>query len=402
MAKCANRELSPGTLRGSRVLNILFVSPSDPRDKKSWSGTPFHMMDALLKHANVTTLTPRTYRLLHHAKRAEKLLSLLIFRNKNHHTGTLTKLIYRLAIYRELKKQKYTALLTPAGSGVLNSILDIKTRYPNISVVYSSDATVDLMQEYYPEFSGMPKQLKSKLQKIEKSAIDLADVILYPSQWAANSAIDTYTANPANVHVIPWGINMQSPAPRQLSKHDDKLRLLFVGVDWERKGGAIAVDTLNELRQLGVDAHLTIVGCKIPSSINFEHITHYRYLNKNNKDESEKLSELFYESDLFLLPTKAECLGIVFCEAASFGLPSVTTNTGGIPSVVIDNKTGIVLANNSSGKDFANRISTLLSEPKRLTQMRKNAKDHYIKSLNWGSWANKVSVLLSNNNQTSK
>jgi hypothetical protein len=127
-------------------LNILFVSPSDPRDKKSWSGTPFHMMDALLKHAKVTTLTPRTYRLLHHTKRAEKLLSLLIFRNKNHPTGTLTKLIYRLAIYRELKKQKYTALLTPAGSGVLNSILDIKTRYPNISVVYSSDATVDLMQ----------------------------------------------------------------------------------------------------------------------------------------------------------------------------------------------------------------------------------------------------------------
>jgi glycosyltransferase involved in cell wall biosynthesis len=354
------------------------------------------MMDALSAHADVSALPPFIYRLLKYIKKFEKIVALLRFKNKNHPTGIISKITYKLAIYRELKSREYTVLLAPAGSSILDSIADIKTRFPDVTVVYSSDATVDLMQDYYPEFAGMPAKLKSKIQKIEKSAIQIADEILYPSEWAANSAINTYKANPAQVHIIPWGINMQAPAQRERIKDDKVLRLLFVGVDWERKGGAIAVDTLHELRSLGINAHLTIVGCEIPPAVDLKNIDHYRYLNKNNEDESRKLSELFHESDLFLLPTRAECLGIVFCEAASFGLPSVTTNTGGIPSVVINDETGIVLTTDSSGKDFANSISKLLTDPERLNKMRRNAEEYYTNNLNWEAWARKVVELLSN------
>ncbi|WP_137463714.1 glycosyltransferase, partial [Escherichia coli] len=44
-----------------------------------------------------------------------------------------------------------------------------------------------------------------------------------------------------------------------------------------------------------------------------------------------------------LLPTIADCYGMVFCEAAAFGLPVVATDTGGVSSIVINERTGILI-----------------------------------------------------------
>lgn len=75
---------------------------------------------------------------------------------------------------------------------------------------------------------------------------------------------------------------------------------------------------------------LTIIGLDKPEQYTEnKHIHFVGRLNKNNPEEFKQMITYYQESDIFLLPTKAECAGIVFSEAAMYGLPVFTHNTGG-------------------------------------------------------------------------
>ena len=116
--------------------------------------------------------------------------------------------------------------------------------------------------------------------------------------------------------------------------------MLFVGVDWEKKGGKIAFETLLELERLGISAHLTIVGCVPPSDIRHKNLRLAGSLNKNDSSQRRQLYHLYRNADFFLLPTRAECYGIALCEANAFGLPAITTDTGGIADIIENGKNG--------------------------------------------------------------
>ena len=47
-----------------------------------------------------------------------------------------------------------------------------------------------------------------------------------------------------------------------MSYKQNILKLLFVAVKWNTKGGPIAIETLNELNKRGINTELTVVGCK--------------------------------------------------------------------------------------------------------------------------------------------
>ena len=110
------------------------------------------------------------------------------------------------------------------------------------------------------------------------------------------------------------------------------IHLLLVGVEWERKGIDIALDcvrTLNNMQEK-YSFDLTIIGVDKPTDQEYEPYIHILgRLNKDVPEEDERMVSYYQNSDLFLLPTKAECAGIVFAEAAEYGLPSITHKTGG-------------------------------------------------------------------------
>ncbi|WP_332125931.1 glycosyltransferase, partial [Escherichia coli] len=75
-------------------------------------------------------------------------------------------------------------------------------------------------------------------------------------------------------------------------------------------------------------------------------------INKNNVEEYQKFIDVLSNADILLLPTIAECYGMVFCEAAAYGLPVVATDTGGISSIQINERTGILIKDSSDYKHF--------------------------------------------------
>ncbi len=135
---------------------------------------------------------------------------------------------------------------------------------------------------------------------------------------------------------------------------------------WERKGGQIVLETLNILKKKSIPVHLTIIGSRPPGYIEGKNdvadITVIPFINKHVEAEAEQLYNIFLNSDFLLLPTRAECAGDVFCEASAFGVPSITTNTGGVSTYVEDGVNGFALPLTAAAFDYAEKIQQLFKD----------------------------------------
>ena len=164
--------------------------------------------------------------------------------------------------------------------------------------------------------------------------------------------------------------------------------MLFIGKDWERKGGGIAYQTLLDLLEMGLDVKLTMIGSRPPSG-NLQHpnLKIIPFLNKKIPSQQNKLTELFLSSHFLLFPTRSDCSPIVICEANAHGVPVISTDVGGISSIIKQGKNGCLLPLSSHSQDFADTIATIYRQPAHYKQLVKDSRAEYENRLNWSSWA---------------
>jgi glycosyltransferase involved in cell wall biosynthesis len=212
---------------------------------------------------------------------------------------------------------------------------------------------------------------------------------VYSSPWASEAAKAHYSDLSQKICCIPFGANEEAPPKFNYDKGVSKtsIQLLFIGVKWMEKGGDIAYETLLKLQEAGIKAQLHIVGVTPPQEIlDNPNVISHGYLNKNVTEEFDKLKNLFLTSDFFILPTRFEAYGLVFCEAASYGLPAIATHTGGIPGIIQHRKTGILISYDQRGDAYAAEIMDLIKKPELYLEMRRAARKHYEETLNWDAF----------------
>ena len=256
-------------------------------------------------------------------------------------------------------------------------------------IVYVSDSTYRLNLKYYEYAKQQTARSQSNNDKLEQLAISNANFLIYPSSWAAESALLDYGADPAKIYEVPFGANID-PVPDADGCHARHLtgpcRLLYIGRDWARKGGSLAVETLHLLREAGVDARLTICGCD-PPDVRSGSVTVIPSISRKKPDEVAMLNGLFSEAHFLLLPTRAEAFGIVFAEASAFALPSITTDTGGVCGAVENGVNGYRLPLSASAEEYANLILGLWGDPEQYARLMRSTRARYEDSLNWSVWA---------------
>ena len=229
--------------------------------------------------------------------------------------------------YKKIRDSDCDVYFAPAQSELISfGIPDDK------KLIYLSDAVFRLMVGYY--WSDLDPRTEHYLDNCEKTALKRADAVIFASEWAKAGAMKFYQTDSRKIHVLPFGANLidKYQGYQEWNSNDNTIRLLLVGVDWERKGIDIAIDCVRALNKMQkkYSFDLTIIGVKQPAGQEYESYIHILgRLNKNIPEGYERMISYYQESDLFLLPTKAECAGIVFAEAAEYGLPSVTHKTGG-------------------------------------------------------------------------
>ncbi|WP_210527178.1 glycosyltransferase family 4 protein [Rubellimicrobium arenae] len=368
----------------NRKVRIGFATDLSFDRREAWSGTIAHLYHAMQSEgADVVQAGPILETPTIALNRASKAFRRFAGFDPMLNRMPLMAELKARAMNRRLASQPADVIFAAAGSTLIARIP------PGVPIAYTSDVTMRLISSYYPTYSGLPKSVERRAIALEADAMMRSDLLIFPTGWAARSAIEDYGIDPSRIMIQPYGANLEDPPDRASvlgPRVPGPLRLLFCGVDWVRKGGQIALDCYEELRAAGVDATLCILGCVPPLDRLPPGVEVIPFLDKHVPEQKARFRQIFAEADFLILPTQAECYGVVFCEAAAFATVSLATQTGGVPEVIRDQVTGFTIPVTEGGSAYAERILGVIEVPGRLEQMRVAARDDFDNRLNWHVW----------------
>ena len=368
----------------STGLKVAVVSYLDTRDVRVLSGASHFMIRALERHGmEVTQLGPvpspwlRLARYLHGAAR-------LLGWSYDWRHNRLASRSFGREFTQRLQGGDYNVVFAPLAS---TEIAYLETKLP---IVYLTDMTCASGKSYYKAMMNLLPFTEREGAAIEKRATERATAIVAPSDWVTKSFKQDYGYDAARLYIVPYGANLENPPTRAeaLAERDTRVcRLLLLGVEWERKGGPLALQTLKALLEGGIEAELLVCGCQPPPGVSHPALRVLPFLSKDNPEQASELRRLLLTSTFLIVPSQAEAWGFVFGEASACGLPSVARDTGGVSSVVTDGVNGLLLSADARPAEYAARIRELLQSPGRYRALCVSSRDEFETRLNWDRWA---------------
>lgn len=364
-------------------MRISYVTTYDALDIHNWSGLGYSIAK-MLKEQNadidyIGNLKTQVNFLLKVKRRA--------YLNFSHKTFDIRREPFIAKQYAEqvqTKMNSNTDIVFSPGSvpiALLNS---------NKPKVFYTDATFAGMLGFYDSFSNLCSETIKHGNYLEKRALETSKLVIYSSDWAAKTAIDNYHVSPDKIKVVPFGANID--CKRNLNDIKDivnnrsinTLNLLFIGVDWIRKGGDLAVNITKKLNDLGIKTTLHIVGIgRLPFENIPGFIVNHGYISKSSQEGTYKIEQLFINSHFLLLPSKADCTPVVYSEANSYGLPCISSDVGGIPTIIRDDINGKKISLKSDLTEWSNYISGIFSDKAKYNALCLSSFGEYENRLNW-------------------
>lgn len=320
---------------------------------------------------------------------------------------------------KRVQKGRYMTYLDPAVARALGKELSAQFRGQSFDLVLTNDPGVaagldvpfpvvyysDVMlpaSRSVSELRGMvayrqvPLWALRRYQQTMRLCLERAALAVFPAQWQLEQA-KGYGVDVEKLHLVSFGANIPDPGPEVAEQRDfninaqqRKVNLLFVGTDWERKGGDIAVAVTNLMRGEGIDASLDVVGKNLQGMPLY--IRSHGQLHKNTPEEWDLMDALYRASDVFILPSRSEGSVISPREAAAYGLPTLAYRIEGMLTSVIDEQSGVLLEPGTGPEDFAKVILDWLKNPVAYQHLCPGAREFFMSDANW---VGKVQKLIS-------
>jgi glycosyltransferase involved in cell wall biosynthesis len=374
-------------------MKVAYVTTYDSSDINAWSGSGIYILRALQNSGietelieNLKNIDPLIFKLkkLYY----ERIKSQLYLR----HREPKYLINYASQVENALKYSDCRVVFSP---GTI-PIAYLETEKP---IVFWTDATFAGMVNFYPNFSNLCTETLVNGNTMEQLALSKCCMAIYSSEWAANTAIQNYDVDPAKVKIIPFGANVDCDRTLEdiniIIKNKDfsVCKLLFIGVDWLRKGGNVALEVADLLNQRGIKTELHVVGCD-PAGVVSSFVIEHGFISKRTIEGKKYLDKLMSESHFLILPSIADCVPVVFAEASSFGLPSLSTNIGGIPTAIQNGKNGQTFSLNENPEKYADYIENWMSSKQEYYRLAFSSFTEYLERLNWTSSGRKVYELI--------
>jgi glycosyltransferase involved in cell wall biosynthesis len=209
----------------------------------------------------------------------------------------------------------------------------------------------------------------------ERSLYENAAAVFTLSSNISADLTHFYGIKPSKVECVYAGSNVE--LPRDMPSNDAryaKRRILFVGNDWERKGGPDLLQAFRSVLKTYPDAHLTIAGAAVVTDI--PNCTVLGHLS------ARELSRHYSEASVFCLPTRLEPFGIAFVEAMSHALPIVATSVGAVPDMVEEGVNGHLVAPRDPSA-LAQALIRVLRDPSYGTQLGLRGRERALERYTW-------------------
>ncbi len=211
---------------------------------------------------------------------------------------------------------------------------------------------------YYPEGNQM-LNLWRECISYEEESLRKASMVFTMGSHAARSLVEQYGLAQEKVMCVNAGCNV--PSPDRVDPHRfERQNVLFVGVDWQRKGGPQLIKAFTEARKRYPGATLTIVGCSPKISLPGVEVV--------GRVPQGDVPKYLSQASCFCMVSRREPFGIAYIEAMRAGLPVIASDLGAAPDFVIEGETGYRVDPDDTDA-LADRLGELLSNPKRCYSM---------------------------------
>jgi glycosyltransferase involved in cell wall biosynthesis len=247
-----------------RLRHLLLATLEDPYDPRSWSGTPYHIRLALQAKIERVSIIAKL--------KPRRTVSNAVLRVILGGTPPRYPLYLTPAAQRQFAAQTLHAIheYRPDAVLAISSHNLVAMGVPPVPTFMVTDAPWLAWKETYQDYETLPL-LGRRFARLEAQAAQRCTGLIFSSEWACAEAVRLYGVPRHKLHSIPLGASWTPDVATErlmeiiAARPDDKLDLLFVGKDWERKGGPLAIEIARHLKLRGVSkVRLHIVGCRPP------------------------------------------------------------------------------------------------------------------------------------------
>ncbi len=230
---------------------------------------------------------------------------------------------------------------------------DIMRKYPTIVSLDATPINFDVVGEAYGH-NRQADVVEAGKKAVTRRALLRADAVVTWSRWAAASVVRDYGIDAERVHAIAPGVDLRRLRPVGGARDEGPVRLLFVGGDFERKGG---LDLIEAMRLLDRPAELDIVSSAAEAPAGLPVRVH-----SGVAANSSLITDLFRRADVFVLPTQGDCTPLAVAEALACGLPVVATPVGSMDELVLDGENGYLVPPGDPRR-LADTLTGLIDQP---------------------------------------
>lgn len=219
-------------------------------------------------------------------------------------------------------------------------------------------------------------------------------------QAVVYNGVDTQAFLPA------WEKKTETATMRRHYGLEDKRTVLYTGKIRESKGVMVLFSAMKEVFSKEPKAHLVLAGG-----------TGFGYKRADKKTDfynrlqgeiapfqdrvlqipftpPEDMPGIYLLGDVFAAPSQLEeALGMVFLEASSCGLPLIGTAQGGIPEILLDEKTGLLMKEKDNSAELAAKILFLLKNPEQTRALGANGRRLMEEHFSWPRIAERLEDL---------
>lgn len=378
-------------------MRIAYAATYDSRNHLYWSGTGYHIANALAQQgAEVDHLGP-----LHDELNLLLRAKIAYYRRvggKEYQPERSPAVLrgYARQVASKLRDRPADVVVAPGTFAIAH--LDCPT-----PTVFWTDCCFAGMLGFYADYSRLCAETLRDGHAAEQAALDRCAMAVYTTTWAAESTLQHYKVAREKVHVVPLGANLQR-APEEAavrayiaSRPASPCRLLFIGRIWSRKRGRLAVEVAQRLNDAGLPTVLTLAGGVPDDGLPLPpFVTSLGFINKGTPEGREQFERLLATSHFLIVPSLAEAYGLVYCEASAYGVPSLATAVGGVPDIVVDGRNGRAFPAAAPAADYAAYVLQTMADY-RVYQDLAHASYHEFRTrLNWDVAGRQMMALLRN------
>lgn len=377
-------------------MKIAMASLGDPASVTTWSGIPLSIFKQLEKHGHEVIGIPLEKspepwdfawrRRLHHRLEGKWFLGSVEKRWLSRIARNLDEKV------NEIKPDVVIAIHA-------DWLAYSSFTYPSIVI---HDTTFDSILDYYPSFTNLCRRSIANGHEMYQRALDKCAAAIFSAEWATRSAVSRYKLSARKAFTIPFGPNLaytpqKSEIYQWVSQRAaaESCDFVFIGTQWERKGGPEALAFVIELNRLGVKATLNIVGCSPWIDANHEKfIRRYGFLRKENADHVKTFMTLLERSHALIVLSQAECYGCVYCEANAYGLPAIGRDTGGVAEIIIPGVNGLLLENGQTVQTLASEFKAIWLDKEKYTALALSSYEQFENRLSLDVFGDELESVL--------